>query len=301
MSQPSQTRSLWTAAIGLPLLFASVAALQTRIDAHTRNQSQGEETLLLSSPTVVKKLSLGYDSLLADIYWTRVVQYYGGRISKGGTDFDLLWPLLDITTTLDPKLVVAYRFGAIFLSQPHVPPGSNLVGGAGRTDLAVDLVKRGIAANPKNWILDSDLGFLYYWQLRDYKSAAAAYLNGSTKPKAPQWLKMMAARVSAKGGSLENSSLIWSEVYASTTNAQIQKTAWTMLRALRAQEDEMHLDELAAAYQRRFGRYPTSTAELLSAGYLTKIPVDPAGHPYLLGPGAKSHLAPDSPVVIPAR
>ena len=114
MSQPSQTRSLWTAAIGLPLLFASVAALQTRIDAHTRNQSQGEETLLLSSPTVVKKLSLGYDSLLADIYWTRVVQYYGGRISKGGTDFDLLWPLLDITSpntdiAVSPRLTITKR------------------------------------------------------------------------------------------------------------------------------------------------------------------------------------------------
>lgn len=292
---------VWTAVFALPLLFASVAALQTRIDAQTRKQSQTQEMLLLSSPTVVKKLSLGYDSLLADVYWTRVVQYYGERLVKGGADYDLLWPLLDITTTLDPKLVVAYRFGAIFLSLPHVPPGSNLVGGAGRTDLAVELVKRGIAANPENWVLDSDLGFLYYWQLKDYKNASAAYLDGSTKPKAPQWLKMMAARVAAKGGSFENSSLIWSEVYASTKNPQIQKLAWTMLRALRAQDDEMHLDELATAYRKRIGRYPTSTAELLNAGYLTKIPVDPAGHPYVFGAEGKSRLAPDSPVVIPPK
>jgi hypothetical protein len=301
VSWPSQTRALWTAVVALPLLLASVAALQTRIDAQTRKEPHAQETLLLSSPTVVKKLSLGYDSLLADIYWTRVVQYYGERLVKAGGNYDLLWPLLDITTTLDPKLVVAYRFGAIFLSQPRVPAGSNLVGGAGRTDLAVELVKRGIAANPDNWILDSDLGFLYYWQLKDYTNAAAAYLAGSGKPKAPQWMKMMAAHVAAKGGSFENSSMIWSEVYASTTNPQIQKIAWTMLRALRAQGDEMYLDELAAAYRKRVGRYPTSTAELLNAGYLTRIPVDPAGHPYVFGTEGKSHLAPDSPVIIPAK
>jgi hypothetical protein len=299
VSQPSQTRALSVALVGVPLLFVSLAALQARIDALTRNRSQREEALLLSSPAAVKKLSLGYESLFADIYWTRVVQYYGGRIANGGGQYDLLWPLLDITTTLDPKLVVAYRFGAIFLSQPRAPAGTNLVGGAGRPDLAIELVKRGIAANPGQWVLDSDLGFLDYWQMKDYKNAAAAYLAGSAKPKAPQWMKMMAARVAAKGGSFENSSLIWAEVYASTKNPSIQKTAWTMLRALRAQEDEMHLDELAAAYQKRFGRFPASTNELLQAGYLTKIPVDPADHPYVFGLGGKSRLAPDSPVIIP--
>jgi hypothetical protein len=299
VSQPSQTRALSVALIGVPLLFVSLAALQTRIDALKRNQSQREEVLLLSSPAAVKKLSLGYESLFADIYWTRVVQYYGERIVNGGGQYDLLWPLLDITTTLDPKLVVAYRFGAIFLSQPRAPARTNLVGGAGRPDLAIELVKRGIAANPGRWVLYSDLGFLYYWQMKDYKNAAAAYLAGSAKPKAPQWMKMMAARVAAKGGSLENSSLIWSEVYASTRNPAIQKTAWEMLRSLQAQEDEMRLDALAAAYQKRFGRFPTSTNELLQAGYLTKIPVDPADHPYIFGPGGKSRLAPDSPVIIP--
>jgi hypothetical protein len=299
VSYSSQSRALWTAVAGIPLLLASVAALQTRIDAQTRSPSQREEALLLSSPTAIKKLSLGYDSLLADIYWTRVVQYYGERIANGGAQYDLLWPLLDITTTLDPKLVVAYRFGAIFLSQPRVPPGSNLVGGAGRPDLAVKLVKRGIAANPDQWVLDSDLGFLYYWQLKDYRNASAAYLAGSTKPKAPQWLKMMAARVAAKGGSFENSKLIWSEIYASTKNPSIQKAAWTMLQALTAREDEMHLDALAAAYRKRFGRYPVSSNELLQAGYLTKIPVDPSGHPYVFGPDGNSRLAPDSAVVAP--
>ena len=108
---------------------------------------QAKQELLLQSGPLLKKLSLSYDSLLADIYWTRAVQYYGGVVATHGKNLDLLWPLLDITTTLDPHLIVAYRFGAVFLSEDSPR-------GLGRADLAVQLVKRGAAANPQEWRLD---------------------------------------------------------------------------------------------------------------------------------------------------
>ena len=135
MSLSSQTRAVWAALAGVPLLFVAVAALQTQIDPLTRTPAREHEELVLRSASTVKKLSLGYDSLLADIYWTRAVQYYGSRVGSDNPNFDLLWPLLDIATTLDPKLIVAYRFGGVFLSEPGR-------GGAGRPDLAVELVKR---------------------------------------------------------------------------------------------------------------------------------------------------------------
>ena len=74
-------------------------------------------------------MSLGYDALLADIYWTRAVQYYGAKLPTSDRDFHLLWPLLDVATTLDPHLIAAYHFGSIFLSEKQ--------GGAGRPDLAL--------------------------------------------------------------------------------------------------------------------------------------------------------------------
>jgi hypothetical protein len=283
---------VWLAVAGVALLFAAIAAVQMRIDARTRTAGQEKEELLLSSPTAVRKLSLGYDSLLADIYWTRAVQYYGSRVGTPHATFDLLWPLLDITTTLDPKLIVAYRFGAIFLSEPGLA-------GAGRTDLAIELVKRGIAANPDEWRLDSDLGFLYYFRMKDYADSAAAYLEGSKNPQAPPWMRLMAARVAEKGGSFETSRMIWSEIFESTTDARIRKRAFEQLQGLKAEEDEQHLDELAESYQKQFGHYPASSNELRDAGLLQGIPVDPAGYPYLLGQDGKSHLDSQSPVVIP--
>ena len=39
--------------------------------------------------------------------------------SLAADDYPLLYPLLDITTTLDPRFNIAYRFGAIFLAEPY--------------------------------------------------------------------------------------------------------------------------------------------------------------------------------------
>jgi hypothetical protein len=286
----SQTRTLWTAAFGVPLLFLAVAALQVRIDARTRAGAEESRELLISSGPLMKKLSLGYDSLLADIYWTRAVQYYGSRVGTPNVDFPLLWPLLDLATTLDPKLVVAYRFGAIFLSEPRPA-------GAGRTDLAIELIKRGITANPNEWRLATDLGFLYYWRLKDYPDAAAAYIQASQNPKAPPWVKLMSARISERGGSIETSRTIWYQIYDSTKDPEIAKMALEQLRGIKAQEDELNIDTLAEQYRERFGHYPASTKDLRDTGLLGGVPIDPAGFPYILDSDGKSRPDPKSPII----
>jgi hypothetical protein len=292
MSCSGPSRSRWIALVAVPLLFAAIAGVQTRIDSERGSLSRQNDDLLLRSPSAIQKMSLGYDSLLADIYWTRAVQYYGARFTTKGATFPLLWPLLDITTTLDPHLLIAYRFGAVFLSESGTA-------GAGRPDLAVELVKRGIAANPDEWRLNMDLGFLYYWRLKEYPSSASAYLDGSNKPNAPPWMKVMAARVAQKGGSLETSRMIWSEIYESNKNPKVRERALATLRGLKAAEDENALDQLADEYQKRFGRYPASVGELRSAGLLAAMPLDPDGYPYVFLPDGKAALDPKSTVVIP--
>ncbi len=130
----------------LPLGFAGIWRLQHGIDSQLASVSQERDDVLLRSGKLVKRMSLEYAPLMADIYWTRVVQYYGNKHVRGQANLDLLWPLLDVTTSLDPNLIVAYRFGAMFLSQ--APPT-----GAGRPDQAVELIRRGIQANPDYWRL----------------------------------------------------------------------------------------------------------------------------------------------------
>jgi tetratricopeptide (TPR) repeat protein len=202
----------------------------------------------------------------------------------------LLAPLLDVATTLDPNLIPAYHFGAFFLSEKQ--------GGAGRPDLAVTLVKKGVAANPNNTQLSADLGFIYYMKLKDYDKAAAAYLATSKIPGASQLFKVLAARIATKGGALDTSRMIWSEVYETTNDEQVKKRALEALKGLKAQSDEMQLDQLAQEYHTRFARYPQSTRDLVEAAMIKGVPLDPDGFPYVFGADGKSQLDPKSTVTI---
>ena len=65
----------------LSALAGSVLLLR-RVD-QVRTNATLEEVLYISSPQALKRLSLGYNGLLADIYWTRAVQYYGNKHHEG--------------------------------------------------------------------------------------------------------------------------------------------------------------------------------------------------------------------------
>jgi hypothetical protein len=93
--------------------------------------------------------------------------------------------------------------------------------------------------------------------------------------------------------------MIWSELRDSTQDPSVRDAATKMLRGLKAQEDEMHLDELAEQYEKRFGHYPASTNQLRDAGLIGGIPLDPEGYPYVFGADGKSRLSPQSRFVIP--
>jgi hypothetical protein len=155
-----------------------------------------------------------------------------------------------------------------------------------------------VAANPDDWRLDSDLGFLYYWHLKDYEKASAAYLEASKKPGAPVLMKMMAAEVAANGDSFSTSRAIWIEIFETAQNSDVKKNAFQHLQSLQAQQDLLVLDKYAEDYRKRNGRYPATARELYESGILSGVPLDPAGIPYIFGSDGKAQLDPKSPVIL---
>jgi len=248
-----------------------------------------EEDLVVRSGPMLKLMSLEYAPLIADLYWTRLVQYYGDKRARQDSQLDLLWPLLDVTTTLDPNLIPPYRFGSTFLAEP-APRGAN------RSDLAVALLNRGIAANPDEWRLYEDLGFVYYFNLHDTPKAGAAFLAGSRNPKALIWMKILAAKLAEQGETPETSVFLWNEIYNSATNDDVRNNARTHLQLLKAQTDCDALDGLIAEYTKRTGRAPADLRDLVKAGILPQVPVDPLGHPYVLNSYGKTDMNPESPL-----
>ncbi|HKV25095.1 MAG TPA: hypothetical protein VJN93_10940 [Candidatus Acidoferrum sp.] len=280
----------WLLAILLPLGFAGVWQLQKGIDQQKTKAYQESDELVLRSAKVMKAMSLEYAPLMADIYWTRAVQYYGAKHAAHDRNLKLLWPLLDLATTLDPNLLVAYRFGSTFVSEPSPR-------GAGEPQHGIELLERGIKANPDEWRLYEDLGYIYYFELKDYAKASAAFEKGSENPKALIWMKVMAAKIAADGESFSTSVFLWNEVYQSTKDPDVRKNAETHLQLLKVEQDCRQLDALADEYEKRMGRRPTRTGELVAEGFLKHIPVDPLGYAYIFEKDGKAALNLKSPLV----
>jgi tetratricopeptide (TPR) repeat protein len=277
--------------IGLVGGFALVR-VQQRLDAELAPFRTEVEVLYLPSGEWIKRLSMGYDGLMGSIYWTRAVQYYGRehiKATSGGTpDYRLLYPLLDITTTLDPELLLAYRFGSIFLANPPRE-------GPGQPELAVKLLEKGIAKNPDYWRLWWDLGFVYY-RSKDYQKASQAFAKGAEHPEAAPWMRVMAARVAAEGGDRETASRLWMEVYNSTDQEAIRLSALKHLAGLKVDEDIETLEREVQRFQHQNGRLPLSWQELIAAGLVRGFPLDPSGYPYRLTPNGRVRLDPKSPI-----
>jgi tetratricopeptide (TPR) repeat protein len=270
-----------TLVAGVLLVLCLTGSILTlhRVD-ELRNHATLEEVLYVSSPQALKRISLGYDGLLADIYWTRAVQYFGNKHVQGADSYKLLAPLLEITTTLDPKLLVAYEFGSNFLTAK--PPQ-----GAGMPTEAIALVEQGIRNNPNEWRLYYDLGFIYYLDRKDYRDAADAFLRGSRVPDAHPWLKIMAARAAQEGGEAQMARMLWTTTYETTPSKDIKANAAAHLRALRVDEDVTTLEALQARYREKNGHFASSFSDLESAGLLRGIPRDPLGAPYKLAAEGK--------------
>lgn len=281
--------------VGIVLILGSagIVVVHRHLDARVQASPQEGEVVWLPSAEALRRWSFGFEGLLADLYWLRTVQYYGQRAFRPGVRFEHLEHLLTLVTTLDPQFIAAYRFGAIFLALP--PPR-----GAGRPDRALALLDRGIAANPGEWRLLLDKGFVFLWDVRDYASAAEVFLRVSRHPQAPAWTKDLAAAVYARAGRREIARRIWQDRLEHGESEQVRENARYQLLCLQAEEELERLHALVRAFQRARGRWPASWPEMIAEGLLRQPPRDPMGHLYELDPQTGAvRLSPQSPLILP--
>lgn len=282
-------RDRWTI-VTMAVLLAAAVGLQAAGDRLAPPRQPPPPTLWLQSPEATRRIMLSFTDLAADVYWTRAVVHYGGerRAQAASGRYALLYPLLDMTTTLDPHFDVAARMGAIFLSEGYP-------GGPGRPDQALQLLRKGLRVDPDRWQYRHDIAFVHYWWLKDYSAAAQEFEAASTLPGAPAWLRTMAAVTLTKGGDRAAARKMWSELLATADLDWMRDAAGYRLRQLAALDD---LDALTEQLARFRGRTDVSWALLIRAGALSGVPVDPTGVPYEITPdgavvlGAGSSLAP---------
>ena len=284
-----------TTALTIVFLMLAVIGMQALHEQHalpTLPPGVTGNILYVRSGEFMKRAALSYDSLLADVYWIRAVQHFGG--TKLSTDplkqYDLLYPLLDLTTSLDPRFNIAYRFGAIFLAEP--PPG-----GPGRPDQSIALLEKGLKARPGTWELAEDIGFVHYWWLHDYPRAAEWFKRAGAMPGAPNWLAPLAAVTLAQGGNRASSRQLWQEVLSNADADWLRTQARFRLSQLDAMDQIGTLEDVVRTYEQRTGARPRTWTDLVRAGYLRGLPIDSERYLFQLNPATgRVTLAPESPL-----
>jgi len=233
-------------------------------------------------------MALSYKALLADVYWIRAVQYFGstrlganadqaaGRPRPAGSgQYDLLYPLLDVTTSLDPSFNIAYRFGSIFLAEGYP-------NGPGRPDLAVKLLDKGFGLNPTKWQYVYDKAFVYYWAVHDYRTAAHWFTEAARIPGSPDWMPGLAAFVLGEGGDRRASRFLWQQIRDTAEQDYMRAAAQFRLTQLDMADAADRLSSLLAQYEARTGHRAQSFDDLVRIGWLTRLPADPDGVPFVI-------------------
>lgn len=268
----------------------AVSVLLTRsIDARRppADPSAIDETLYLT-PTTARRMSLGFNGLVADWYWMRSLQYVGRKVMDatddipidqlGELNLKLLPPLLDTATTLDPNFLDPYEYAAVVLPAFDV-------------NEAIRLARKGIEANPSAWRLYHQLGYIY-WQQKDFQAASDMYRRGAQIPGAPAWMEAMTAKMQADGGSRTTAREIYTRMFEQSTDEKVKDMARRRLMQLDSLDQRDGLHKLLIAYQTRVGQCPAAWREvqqLLRAVNApldpSGAPLDPSGAPYELRPG----------------
>lgn len=264
---------IWTRLLALACALL-VPLAQLRIDRKMGRFRSTEEILYLWSGEDVRRLFPGLELLMADVYWLRTLQYFGGqRAFSTEKRFEVLEPLIDITVTLDPRFEIAYRYGATFLAEPWPV-------GAGRPEAGVRLLERGVKANPRSWLIQQNLGFFIYFHLGDAQRAAQVLLEAARRPGAPHWLETMAADFLGRAGDRETARKMWRRLYEQAEEGPLRRNARQHLEYLDAEDMIDRLNEMIQLFRERNGRNPSALGELARAGLLPGVPTDPAGVPF---------------------
>lgn len=267
----------WIAGPALAALGVAIVLVQVARDRAYPQSTVSDRLLYVQSGEALKRLVLSFDALAADVYWIRAIQHFGGeRLSQEAPNYDLLYPLLDLTTTLDPRFSVAYRFGSIFLAETYP-------GGAGRPDLAIKLLEKGIKEDGR-WQFFHDIAFVHYWHTGNFTLASEWFQRAAKQPGAPYWLTPLAAATLAQGGQRNASRLLWDQLRQTSDNEYIRTSAERRLVQLDVLDFLDRVNPVLLKYAASNPDGPLTWDRLLAAGVVRQVPTDPTGTPFDLNP-----------------
>ncbi len=222
----------------------------------------------LSAPAT-RAASFGATEFAADLYWLKLIQYYGGGDPAG--KYRKLAELFNTVTDLSPKFSAAYKTGLIVLP------------GEGFADQAVALGDKGKRNLPYDWEMPYYTGLVHHIYKKDYAAAAREFTHASELPGAPANVKYFAALYYKEADQRKIAYELFKNIYETTEDEFIRDRSLKYVLHL---EGIFSLEDAVNKFRSQTGRFPNSLAELVSQKIVPSLPVSPLGFNYSYDPAS---------------
>lgn len=219
------------------------------------------------SPTAARLTSFGATEFMADWYWLRTIQYYGGGDPSG--KYRKLAELFQLVTDLSPRFTAAYQTGLLIL------PGEGFV------DEAIALGEKGQAIIPNRWELPYYTGLVWHISKKDYAKAAAEFEQAAALPDAPENARLFAAIYYKEAGTRQTAYQIFKTLYETSDSDFTKERARKYVEHLNI---IFFLEDEAGRFRTQFGRLPTTLDELVQKKVIEAIPPSPLGRTFGIDP-----------------
>lgn len=247
---------------------------QMSIDFRRARWEETESLLFLPTGEYLESVSLGYQNLVADALYLWSIQYYGHHRSELGRRY--LWRIYDVITDLDPRYQDAYLTGALIMAVDM-----------GDAEMAIELLDKGAAENPDDWIYPLEAGYYAWINLEDYRRADRYFARAQRIPGAPGSIVRIRAGLAEFSGSAREALAMWRDIYETAVaegDERIESIAWQHIYDLKVGIDLEVLREAVDRFRADRGRPPRALGALALQGYLQQVPRTPEGDEYPYDP-----------------
>ena len=290
-SRSGWRRSALAAAwLGLAILIAwGVDAIHSRLPP---NQSLARAEAFVPDPELARIFSLGFGAAIADFYWLQAIQAVGGDVQMTPELGQHLGKLIDVVTTLNPRVDHPYRFAAIWMTESE-----ENVRAANR------LLRRGIEFHPDEWRNYFYLGFNHFFYLLENQRAGEMLERASTMPGAPRYLARLSARLKSESEDLEVAAAFLGRMLSTSEDEAAKEGYRAALDEIEVEQRARLLDSARARFRERNHRDIIAVADLVEGDspVLAALPsAEPSSLPRALQRGSQWRLDPASDRIVSA-
>ncbi len=246
--------------------------------SYLKNKPFVEKLGYVPTVSVLKSVASDQKELVAASLVLKVLMYFGGLMDKSDNqfvvppDYQSMSRLLHGAVKLDPYNMDAYYFAQSFLTWD-----------VKQFKLANDLLDYGMKYRTWDWYLPFFAGFNSAYFLHDSKKAADYYKQAGELSGSDLY-KSLAGRYMQESGQTDMAIAYLSTMANGEKNPVLKRTYLTRLTAFM----EVRRIEVARnRFREKCGVAPVTVAELVAAGLLSRLPVDPYGGKFYFEPDGK--------------